>query len=133
MIQSGRSFGTSLGNLRKKALSNIALPLARDNLPGLFSKLASNALNKFEKKISRKGAVITGKRFTLFVLNKGMNDIIKILKSLEYLARLVDGFNETVKQEKTSGFLRAFLAPLAVSLVQPAISSVVKGINGKDI
>ena len=68
MIQSGRSFGSWLGNLRKKALTNIVLPLARDNLPGLVSKLASNALNKFEKKISRKGAVITGKRFTLLRL-----------------------------------------------------------------
>ena len=33
VIQSGGSFGSCLGNLGKKALINIAIPLARDNLP----------------------------------------------------------------------------------------------------
>ena len=31
------------------------------------------------------------------------------------------------------GFLRALLAPLAASLVQPVISSVVKGISGRGV
>ena len=31
MIQSGGSFNSQLGNLGKKALTNIAIPLARDN------------------------------------------------------------------------------------------------------
>ena len=52
IIQSGRSFGSWLGNLGKKAPKNIAIPLARDNLPGLLSNLTSNAINKFERKIS---------------------------------------------------------------------------------
>ena len=54
IIQSGGSFGSWLGNLGKKALTNIAIPLARDNLPGLVSNLISNAINKFERKISGK-------------------------------------------------------------------------------
>ena len=33
IIQSGGSFCSWLGNLGKKALTNIAIPLARDNLP----------------------------------------------------------------------------------------------------
>ena len=37
IIQLGRPFGSWLGNLGKKALKNIATPLARDNLPGLVS------------------------------------------------------------------------------------------------
>ena len=37
IIQSGGSFGPWLGNLGKKALGNIAIPLARDNLPGLLA------------------------------------------------------------------------------------------------
>ena len=45
IIQSGGSFGSWLGNLGKKALTNIAFPLARDNLPGLVSNLTSNAIN----------------------------------------------------------------------------------------
>ena len=37
----------------------------------------------FERKISGKGAVKVEKKFTLFISNKDMNDIIKITKSLE--------------------------------------------------
>ena len=40
----------NLGNLRKKALANVAIPLARGNLPGSVSKLTSSALNKFGRK-----------------------------------------------------------------------------------
>ena len=48
--QSGGSFGSWLANLRKKALTNVAIPLAKDNLSGLVSNLTSNAINKFENK-----------------------------------------------------------------------------------
>ena len=136
IIQSGGSFGSWLGNLGKKALTNIAIPLARDNLPGLVSNLTSNAINKFERKISGKGAVRAGKGFTLFILNEDMNDIIKIIKSLEDSGVLIDGVTETVKHEikyQEGGFLGALLAPLAASLVQPVISSVVQGISGRGV
>ena len=53
MVQSSESVGSWLGNLAKKALTNVAIPLARDNLPELVSNLVSNAINKFERKISR--------------------------------------------------------------------------------
>ena len=49
IIQSGGSFGSWLGNLGKKALTNIAIPLARKNLPGLLSNVTSNAINKLER------------------------------------------------------------------------------------
>ena len=50
IIQAGRSFGFGLANLGKnKALGNVAIPLARDNVPGLVSNLTSNAINKFGK------------------------------------------------------------------------------------
>ena len=39
IIQSGGSFGSWLGNVGKKALTTIAIPLAIDNLPGLVSNL----------------------------------------------------------------------------------------------
>ena len=38
-----------------------------------------------------------GKEFTLFISNKDMNDIIKIIKSLEDSGVLIDGITETVK------------------------------------
>ena len=37
ILQSGGFFCSWLGNLGKKALTSIAVPLARDNLPGLVS------------------------------------------------------------------------------------------------
>ena len=46
---------------------------------------------------------------------------------------LIDGVTETMKDEikKLEGwFIGALLAPLAAQLVQPVISSVVKGISG---
>ena len=41
-IQSGSSFGSCLGNLEKKVLTNIAISLAKDNLPGLITKFERN-------------------------------------------------------------------------------------------
>ena len=42
IIQSGISFGSWLGNLGKKIIANLSILSARDNLPILVSKLASN-------------------------------------------------------------------------------------------
>ena len=105
IIQSSGSFASWLGNLGNKALTNISIFLARDNLPGLVSNLTSNAINKFERKISGKGAVRAGERETVK--------------------------HEIKKQE--DGILGALLAPLATSLVQPVISSVLKGISGRGV
>ena len=70
-------------------------------------------------KLSGKGAVRTG---------QGMNDVIKIIKSLEDSSVLVDGITETVKhkikkKKQEGGFLGALLVPLVVSLVWSIISS----------
>ena len=99
IIQSSGSFGSWLDNLGKTALTNIAILLARDNLPGLESTLTSNAINKFERKICGKEAVKAGKEFTFFISNQDVNDIIKIIKSIEDYDVLFDGVIETVKGE----------------------------------
>ena len=67
IIPSGGSFDSWLGNLGKKLLTNIAISLRRVYLPELVSNLTSNAINKFERKISGKGTVRAGKGFTLFI------------------------------------------------------------------
>ena len=57
---------------------------------------------------------------------------MKILKSLVDLDVLTDGVTNTVKHEIKQpevGFFGALLPPLAASLVEPVISSVVKGIS----
>ena len=107
IIQSCRFFGSLLGNIGKKSQTNIAIPLAGNNLLGLVSNLTSSAINKFDRKISGKGAVRAGKGFTLYISNEDINDIIKIIKSLKNLVVLINGVNETVKHEITSkmGFL----------------------------
>ena len=54
-----------------------------------------------------------------------MNDVIKIIKSLEDLNVLIDGIIETVKNKKKKKediFFPALLAPLAASRAQPVIS-----------
>ena len=99
IMQSGGSFCSWLGHLGKKTLTNIAIPSVRDNLPGLVSNLTSNVINKFKRKISGKGAVRARKRFTLYISNEAMNDIIKIIKSLEDSSVLTDGVTETAKHE----------------------------------
>ena len=62
IFKSGATFGSFLGNLGKKALANIAITLARDNLPGLRSNLTSNAIN-LKKKIGKE-PVRAGNGFT---------------------------------------------------------------------
>ena len=65
-----------------------------------------------------------------------MNDIIKIIISLEDSSVLIDGITQIVKHEIKNlecWFLLVLLAPLVASVVQPVISSVVKGISGKGV
>ena len=48
----------------------------------------------------------------------------------------MNGVTETVKhkiKKQEGGFLVALLAPLAISVVQPVIYKVVKGISGRDV
>ena len=54
-------------------------------------------LDKFERKVSRLGAVRTGKRSTLFISSEDMDEIIKIVKLVEDADLLIDGATETVK------------------------------------
>ena len=65
-----------------------------------------------------------------------MNDIIKIIKSLEDSGVLIDGVTETLNHEtkkQEGGFLGALSAPLAALLVKPVIFSVTKSISGRGI
>ena len=47
IIQSGGSFGSWLGNLDKKVLTNVAIISFDRDLPGLVSNITSNAINEF--------------------------------------------------------------------------------------
>ena len=65
----------------------------------MITNLTSNAINKFERKISGKGAVRAGKAFILFISNEDMDHIIQIIKSLEDSSVLIDEITKTVKHE----------------------------------
>ena len=82
MIKSSALFDSCIGNLWMKALRNIAISLARHNLPRLVRNLASNAKNKFERNMTGKEAARTGKEFIWFFSNEYMK-IIKIIVSYE--------------------------------------------------
>ena len=61
-----------------------------------------------------------------------MNGIINIKKSLEDSVLLINGVTETVKHEikqHEGNFFGILSTPVDASLVQPLISSVVKGIS----
>ena len=76
------------------------------------------------------------KGFILFISNNYIDDIIKIIKSLDDSSVLIDGVTETVKHEikkQEGGFAGAVLAPLAASFAQPVVSSVVKDIAGRGL
>ena len=78
--------------------------------------MVSSAIYNFGRKISGKGVVRAGKRFTLFISNEDINDIIKIMNSFKDSGVWIDGVTETVKHDlnkQEDGFLGALLAPLS--------------------
>ena len=133
-----------IGTWEKESLVNVPVSLAKNILPKLAIKATSSALDEFEWKISRQGAIRAAKWFTLLVSNKDMDDIIRIVRLLENSGLLIHGATETVKYERTKqegGVIPALIAlmtaalitPMASSLIQPAASSFKKCIFGKGV
>ena len=59
-------------------------------------------------------------RTTLIILNEEMNDIMKIVKSLEESGLLIKGVSETIKneaKEQKEGFVEMLLGTLGASLL----------------
>ena len=72
----------------------------------------------------------------LLFLNKGMNDIIEIIKLIKDSGVLTDEVTETAKhgpKKEEGGFLGAMLPSLASSIMWPVISLVVKGISWRKL
>ena len=120
---------------------DLVIPLTKEVLFKLASKATSSVLDKFEKKTGQ-GEARAGRGFTLFISDEDMNDIIKIVESLEKIGLLIDDAGETVKHEtaKTEGgFLPAMMGPMttslmaviAYSLTQHVASSLINSITGK--
>ena len=67
IIQSVGLLGKTLGNLDKNVLLDLAVPLVKEVLAKSATKETSSVLDKFERKISGKGAVGAGRELTLFI------------------------------------------------------------------
>ena len=83
IIQSDIFLGSWFGILGKKLAKDLAIPFVKSNWPGLVSNVASNAasnaINKFERRISGKGVLRARKGFTLFILSEDIDNIIKVI------------------------------------------------------
>ena len=121
----------------KQAITDLAIPWAKDVLLGLVINIAlnaaSNARNIFERIISAKGTARAGAGFTLFISNEDMDDNFKIVGSLKS-SLVIDSASKTIKYEIKSQdgrFLPAMMAPMAPSLIQPVASSLINSMTGK--
>ena len=118
MIQSGGFLGKLLAPLLKTGLhwiSNVIKPLAKSVLIPLGSTAASAADAGIYKKI-----LGSGNTTTFIISNDEINNIIKIVKSLEDSGLSIKGVTETVQnevKEQKGGFLSALLGTLGASLL----------------
>ena len=120
MIQSGGFLGRLRGPLLKTGLpltKNVIKRLAKSVLIPLGSTAAASAADAgIHKKVLRSGNITT-----LIISNDEIEDIIKIVKSLEDSGLLLKGVTETVQNEikaQKGGFLRILLGTLGASLLQ---------------
>ena len=121
MIQSGGFLGRLLGPLLKTGLQlikNVIKPLAKSVLIALGLTVAASAADAgIHKKILGSGH---NNNITLIISNDEINDIIKIVKSLEDFGLLLKGVTEIVQnevKEQKGGFLSMLLGTLGASLL----------------
>ena len=128
MMQSGGLLGRLLGPLLKTGLpliKNVMKQLAKSFLIPLGLTAAASAADAgIHKKILGSGRrhsfSSVSHNTTLMISNNEMEDIIKIVKSLEDSGLLLKGFTETVQndvKEETGGFLSMLLGTLGASLL----------------
>ena len=119
MIQSGGFLGNLLGKLADP-LMKIAVALAKNVLASLGISAAMSAIDgSIKKKMLGSGAT------TLIISNDEMNDILKIVKSLENSGLLFKGVSETIQheaKEQRGGFLSMLLGTLGASLLGDILS-----------
>ena len=132
MIQSGGFLGKLLGPLLKTGLpliKSVIKPLAKSVLIPLGLTAAASAADAgIHKKI-----LGSGNSTTLIISNDEMDDILKIVKSLEDSGLLLKGVSETIQheaKEQRGGFLSMLLGTLGASLLGDILS---KGLSGKGV
>ena len=120
MIQSGRFLGKLLGPLLRTGLplmKNVIKPLTKSLLIPLGLTAAAAAA---DARI-HKNFLGFCHNTTLIISNDEMEDILKIVKSLEDSGILLNGLSETIKdeaKEQKRGFLSMLLGTLGASLLE---------------
>ena len=134
MIQSGGFLGRLLGPLLKTGLplmKSVIKPLAKSVLIPLGLTAAASAADAgIHKKILGSG---NNNNTTLIISNDEMDDILKIVKSLEDSGVLLKGVSETIQheaKEQRGGFLGMLLGTLGASLLGDVLS---KDLSGKGV
>ena len=119
MLQSGGFLGNLLGKLAGP-LMKIAMPLAKNVLAPLGISAAMSAIDgSIKKKMFGSGAT------SLIISNDEMNDVLKIVKSLENSDLLLKGVSETIQheaKEQRGGYLSMLLGTLVASLLGDMLS-----------
>ena len=127
MIQSGGFLGNLLGKLAGP-LMKVATPLAKNVLAPLGLSAAMSAIEgSIKKKMLGSGTT------TLIISNDEIDDILKIVKSLEDSNVLLKRVSETIQheaKEQRGGFPSMLLGTLGASLLGDILS---KGLSGKGV
>ena len=133
VIESGGFLGKLVGSLLKTGLplmKSVIKPLAKSVLIPLGLTAAASAADAgIHKKILGSGHNNT----TLIISNDEMDDILKIVKSLEDSGVLLKGVSETIQheaKEQRGGFLSMLLGTLGASLLVDVLS---KGLSGRGV
>ena len=127
MIQSGGFLGRLLGPLLKIRLplmQNVIKPLAKSVLIPLGLTVAASAA---DAGIHNK--ILGSRTTTLIISNDEMEDVMKIVKSLEDFGLLLKGVSETIEneaKEQIGGFLSMLLGTLDANLLRNVLTG--KGI-----
>ena len=127
IIQSGGFLGSLLGKLAGP-LMKVAMPLAKNVLAPLVLSAAMSAIYGGIKK-----KMLGSEATTLIISNEEMDDLLKIVKSLEDSNVLLKGASETIQheaKEQRGGFLSMLLGTLGASLLGDVLS---KGLFGKGV
>ena len=134
MMKSGGFLGRLLGPLLKIGLplmKRVIKPLAKSVLIPLGLTAAASAADAgTHKKILGSGH---NNNTTLIISNDEMDDILKIVKSLENSGVLLKGVSEAIQhdaREQRGGFLSMLLGTLGASLLGDILS---KGLSGKGV
>ena len=141
MIQSRGFLGRLLGPLLKTGsplMKSVIKPLAKSVLVRLGLTAAADAADAgIHKKILGSGgcpldlALPHNNNTTLIISNDEMDDILKIVKSLEDSGVLLKGVTETIQneaKEQRGGFLSMLLGTLGASLLGDLLT---KNLSGK--